>query len=166
MDDKVRAGVSKVIQRIVDRDGSITAEVLLETAKPKNSPAHGGFEWDDSKAGHEYRLIQSRRWIRTTPIQVTDPETKELTVEALAWIKPHRGMGPQGEYKPLSVIVENIDEFQRALQAANELLSAAKRAVDDLLQAANHEQRADNAAVIAQMSKGLQLFGEALHRMQ
>ena len=39
---------------------------LCRAAEPKSSPLHSRFEWDNSKAGHQYRIWQARQLIRVS----------------------------------------------------------------------------------------------------
>lgn len=48
--------------------GALTPEVTVENARPTNSPLHEGFEWNDSIAAEEYRLVQAREIIRAVEI--------------------------------------------------------------------------------------------------
>lgn len=43
----------------------LTADELLEIATPAESAIHAAFEWDDAVAGHEYRLTEARKLIRS-----------------------------------------------------------------------------------------------------
>lgn len=43
--------------------GALTAHDVLELARPKTSPLHEYFEWDDSVAAERYRLRQAQKLI-------------------------------------------------------------------------------------------------------
>lgn len=47
-----------------------TPEDVVDDAKKKNAPYHDYFEWDDSVAGHEYRLNQARVMLRSIEVEV------------------------------------------------------------------------------------------------
>src|SRR5258708_39882202 len=49
---------------IRDEHGKLTAALIVEEAAAEDHPLHGRFEWDDSVAGHKYRLTQARQLIR------------------------------------------------------------------------------------------------------
>ena len=70
MNEGIKQGVQEVAQALYDRKGKIIPSELVEAARLKNSPAHDGFEWDDKKAGNEYRLYQARNWCRKIEIRV------------------------------------------------------------------------------------------------
>lgn len=51
----------------------VQARELLNAARPKSSPLHRLFEWDNAVAGEKYRLEQARFYLRTIEIvPVTD----------------------------------------------------------------------------------------------
>lgn len=53
------------LKRIADENGGVLKpESVVEEARPKSSPLHKRFTWDNSKAAHEYRLWQARQLIR------------------------------------------------------------------------------------------------------
>src|SRR6185437_11347508 len=49
-------------------NGELTAELALDAARPKSSPLHDGFEWDDTVAAEQHRLTQARSMIRSVVI--------------------------------------------------------------------------------------------------
>lgn len=51
--------------------GDLTPEAVVEAAKDKRNPLHAVFEWDDSKAAHEYRLQQAGVLIRSVVVTVS-----------------------------------------------------------------------------------------------
>jgi len=49
------------LYRLIDElNGRITTDEIVKNASDINSPLHDYFEWDDSKAGFEYRRHQAR----------------------------------------------------------------------------------------------------------
>lgn len=58
------------LQRIYDRDGLLSPEVVVKEARKKSSPLHGSFDWDDKTAGHSWRLFQARKLIGRFRIHV------------------------------------------------------------------------------------------------
>lgn len=61
--EKIQDGIQQVVSELYNEKGFIKPSDLVEAARPSDSPAHGGFLWDNKKAGNEYRLIQARQWI-------------------------------------------------------------------------------------------------------
>lgn len=130
--------VQKIISDIYRIHGSVSPSQLIEAARPKNSPIHDAFEWDDKKAGDEYRLIQARKLIRRVEVVYGG------SMERLVHVPVISG---EGYYKPAKVIVENVDEFSAALAEATIRLRAAKESflelktvADEFGEKINHKQ--------------------------
>lgn len=71
------------IEAIKKRRGGITPQLLVIEANKKRSPLHDCFEWDDSKAAEEYRVVQAREILRFLVIMV-EPETE---VEEVRYVR-------------------------------------------------------------------------------
>lgn len=67
-----------VVQRIVslEKEGKLTPQEVERDARPKNSPLHRYFEWNDSKAGLLYRLDQARDLISNVRAVISTTEHK------------------------------------------------------------------------------------------
>lgn len=59
------------LQTLAGRDGRLTAAAVVDDAADKKSPLHGEFEWDDSVAGHKYRIEQARTLIASVKVEVS-----------------------------------------------------------------------------------------------
>ena len=51
-------------------DGRLTPRLVLADARPKGSPLHLAFEWNDTTAAEAYRLDQARYMIRSITIVI------------------------------------------------------------------------------------------------
>ncbi len=69
MTELVRLGV---------RDCGLTAELVLDQARDKNSLLHGFFEWDDSVAAEKYRVEQAQSLIRAIVVLPEENTTPAL----------------------------------------------------------------------------------------
>jgi hypothetical protein len=56
--------IRSVCAEIDERDGSITPEAVVAAARPKNSPLHQLFDWDNEVAGDKWRNHQARILIK------------------------------------------------------------------------------------------------------
>src|SRR5262252_7868920 len=104
------------LQKLEER-GEITAQRVVDAARPEDAPMHHEFEWNDAVAGEKYRLGQARQVIRSIVI-VKEPESstepKEL-VSAYVHV-PSRNPYNEGSYASLAVISEDVDKWQRMLR--------------------------------------------------
>lgn len=65
--------------------GDLTPEAVVESAKDAKSPLHPVFEWDDAKAGHQFRVQQAGTLIRSVIVTVSggaegETETTQVSV--------------------------------------------------------------------------------------
>lgn len=162
MTDAIKGG-EIVVRTIYERDGEVRASVLVDEARPKSSPAHPFFEWKDSVAAQEYRLIQARKLIKRVVVEIEGREERLVHVPRVTTAQDSK----EGYYKPVSVVVESPTEFELALSEATAKLGSARRSVDRLRYAAEKlSDTDDRAAMISQVAKGLELLEYALHRVE
>lgn len=160
--DSIISGVQTVAQQLYDKHGKLESKALVDAARPKDSPAHDAFEWDNKKAGDEYRLIQARKYIRQIVITREDEPERLVHVPS---IQRDAQDTRDGHYQVPSVLVTMPGEFERALQAAMMRVKSANKALQDLHQAAETDGRDDQAALISQMAKATLMFSQALESM-
>lgn len=75
--EKVQKEISVILNDAFPA-GQFTAQDVVDYARPKASPLHKYFEWDDTKAADQYRLDQARRVIQLVVIRVGDSEVREF----------------------------------------------------------------------------------------
>lgn len=159
---QVRAEVIAELQRIAGPDG-LRASVVVQKARSTKSPLHSEFEWDDKKAGHEFRLVQARRLIR---IAVPEFEGKpDPWVHVPPSPEEAKKDGTQeGTYQPMRIVVANVDWFERALSELVTKVNAAKASAEQLREAAaaTDNPDAERMAKIALAITALQTAGAAV----
>ncbi len=62
--------------------GKLTPELVLDDARSESSPIHRLFEWDDTAAAHNFRLLQAAELIRRVKVRVRISETETRSVRA------------------------------------------------------------------------------------
>lgn len=132
--ESIKKRVEQAVNEIYSESGMVTSTALLNAARPDDSAIHDAFEWDDGKAGHEYRLMQARKWIRIVMV-FRDEQPAERLVHV-----PTTSGG--GYYKPASIIVQDVDEYAAAMSAVKMRLAAAKESLEDLKSAAKENKPA------------------------
>jgi len=85
----------QVVGEIVQRLPSRTADSLLKEARKASSPIHSQFEWDDTKAAQQYRLVQARCMIASLRVEVVSVDQKVQKVTAFV-----RNADRTGSYVP------------------------------------------------------------------
>lgn len=68
-------------------NGKLTPKFVVDEAKDKKHPLHTCFEWDDTKAGREYRLYQAGRIIKCITIKKDSFNKDVVKVRAFVSIK-------------------------------------------------------------------------------
>lgn len=64
MNYQTKKKVAAALEKIADNgSGLLTPEEVVVAARPKKSPLHDQFEWNDKTAGHQHRLNQARKLI-------------------------------------------------------------------------------------------------------
>lgn len=130
MSRQKQAAVFAEMQKIRSRHkGILRPENVLSYAKNPRTALHEKFEWDDAKAGYEYRLWQAREMIAVF-VTVVKPNTSP--VRTFVSLRTDR-MFPGGGYRALvdvmtdaalrkQLLAEALDDAER-WQAKYALLS-------------------------------------------
>jgi len=77
--DAQRAG--KRLAAIHKRRGHLSAELVVAEASKESSPLHEHFEWDNTEAAEQYRLVQARTILRAIVI-IRDNGEKDTPLRA------------------------------------------------------------------------------------
>ena len=124
---------SKELKRIYDRDGKVTAPVLVKESKPKKAPLHDEFEWNDAVAANEYRLSQSRRIIKTTVIiRETGKRQHFVHVQPVKPEGPTAATAAPGYYKPIDDVQADPDEYRLALEELQKQMRGLQKSIQRL----------------------------------
>lgn len=134
--EKIKDGIQSVVTSLYQKHGGVKPSMLVEAAKPKTSPAHEGFEWNNSKAGHEFRLIQARTWIRKIEIVIDERPPERLVHIPVYTLDESDVKEREGYYRPISIVAGDEYEYMLALSAAKTRVIAAKAAYEELKKAA------------------------------
>ena len=66
-----------LVQLTQDFGEFLEPEAVIEKAKPKRSPLHSGFEWDDTLAALEHRKHQARDMLKSLRVIVVNDSGQE-----------------------------------------------------------------------------------------
>lgn len=153
--EQVEAELSKLCAQ-----GPLRPSEVVAAAADATSPLHGCFEWDDSKAGHQYRLWQARHLLREVTVTVVagDAPTRLIHV-------PPSGNAKEGTYEPIAMVVESPDKYARALSELVTKMRAASAAIEELKSAAEHTHDQDKLARITVAIAALQTANAAVQAL-
>lgn len=109
--------------------GTATPQKVVEAARPKDSPIHNLFEWNDGRAAELYRVEQARGYFRFLVTVTTDAEGNEQRERAYVHVQH------DGESTYMATAMAMSDE-ELAKGVLDELLAKAKGILDTLNQLA------------------------------
>lgn len=123
-----------LMEEIQNAKGRLTAEGLVRKARDPEHPLHDEFEWDDSVAGHAYRVYQARQLIQSVRVDI---EIEDRVVSTVAYVRdPVQAHNKQGyvavkqlRSEPESALAMLQVEFQRvasSLERAESLAEALR----------------------------------------
>lgn len=135
------------LERIQEKYGEITPQILLDESRPVTSVMHKCYEWDDSKAAEKWRLQQSRMIMSCLTVtyegrEEGSEELKTIEVRAFQNVSPERN----GKF----IHVKNAMESQ---EYRDEVI---RRALRELAEYRN------KYASLSELSKVIALIDEAL----
>lgn len=105
----------KEIDRLRQRDGTITTTAIIEAAKNKKSSLHSEFQWDIKKAAYDSWTHTARGLLREYKLVITTTHTT-LRFEPPAYIHDPNLPGNETGYKSTAVIKDSRSEARTALQ--------------------------------------------------
>lgn len=123
MMDKTAAAIDRELELIRRRNGGILrAEQVVEFARNPKTALHSQFEWDDTKAGYQYRLWQAREIIR---VRVTmEPR---INAETRAYVSLYSDRKqPGGGYRAIADVLSDEERREELLQQALRDMEAFK----------------------------------------
>lgn len=102
------------LRRIYENTGALTPQSVVDIARPKGSPLHSHFEWNDKVAGEKYRLSQAGELIRSVRLERGDGREKFGSLREFHSIRAPGvdDEGPTNAYKPLDEIMRNPIETE------------------------------------------------------
>ena len=119
--------VEAELRRIRDEhDGNLAPDDVVEEAKARKHPLHNLFEWDDTVAGHQFRLSQARALIRSVRFEVT---VEVMPIRVPEYVRnPSKSNKEQG-YIPLSLVQRDkemaADLIEREIERAESAMDRA-----------------------------------------
>jgi len=137
--------------KALERDGRLYPADVVNAARPKSSPLHRYFDWDDRSAAEKYRLDQARALIRSVqaevritsgvhfavPVYVRDPRAQKGDAGYVAvTAKPSRDLSleiARNEVRAAIAMMRRAEKISAALGVAEQFEEAVQHA-DALMQ--------------------------------
>lgn len=112
----------EMFELLAKTEDGLTAETLLEANRPKGTPLHDDYEWDDDVAAESWRLHQSRHFLNSLTVclfaegadQPIQTRAVHITTET------HK-------YEPIALIIKQEDKYAKLLEKAKSDMFAFKQ---------------------------------------
>lgn len=115
MSNRIVSELKKLAEK---HGGFLTADEVVDAARPKTSPLHSRFQWDNTKAAEEYRRWQARHLLRVlVSCEIKDEEPVNVFVS----LSPDRKKGGGGYRTLTSVLSDEEYRVQLLIDALSEL---------------------------------------------
>lgn len=121
-----KADANKCANEIMSLGEDVSPAQIVEYARKPNTELHRCFTWNDAEAANKYRIFEARQVVCNLIIRKENGEKQEPTPIRLF----HKI--ENGHYKPISLIIQNEDEYQSLLRQCSEALLALKRKYSNL----------------------------------
>lgn len=107
------------IETVENTMGAITPENIVSFASNKRAQFHKMFEWDDKKAGHQYRLQQARQIINNIEVVIVS-NNEERSLPAYEIVSSESGR----EYRSIEAMT--VDEVEQVREETRRQLSVLR----------------------------------------
>jgi hypothetical protein len=141
--------VHEELEVLRQKSGTLTPEAVLDAAKAENSAMHSEFVWDDTEAGHLFRLTQARTLIRSIEVIVLPEQRQPVRAYSVITVADDRPDAKRAERKVyasteealadpvtrdeiLSEALRDLAKFRRKYAALSEL-TVLLAAIDELI---------------------------------
>ena len=112
--DNEKAGIyGPALENVERKSGRLTAQVVVNAARPLNSPLHDAFEWGDSAAAEQWRNQQARHLINHLRYEIVVRGEPVLESKGFFSVRVAAdGDGEERQYVRASVVAksENLRE--------------------------------------------------------
>jgi hypothetical protein len=139
--------VDRELDRLHQKNGSVTPSSILEAAQDPKSPLHRYFEWDDTEAAKKYRLAQASAMLQASKMVVVLSEARREPVAAFPEV---RRMLPaargNGAFKMRKEVLDEPDARQELIERKLSVLRGWCRETIDI-----EELQDMRAAILAQL---------------
>jgi hypothetical protein len=109
------------LKAVQTSDGKLIPASVVAAAREPSNPLHDYFEWDDSKAGHKFRLWQARELIANVTI-VRDEKAERAVPVFVSLIADRQKVG--GGYRTLDDVLADPEKREELLATAVQELRA------------------------------------------
>jgi len=123
----VTTALKEELTRILDENGALTPQLVVDAARSPQHPLHSRFEWDDAKAGEAYRRSQAAELIRTVKVE-------RVTGEGMSRVRGFHSItrATSTSYEPIEQIEQDPVAKEILLRQVQRDLAALRRKYEGL----------------------------------
>ena len=135
---RVKGGVDATavgteLDRIRETHGEITPQGVVDESRPSDAPLNPCFTWDDYEAAEAFRRVEARSIVKSVRVVYPDKETSEPAYVHIKRSEPEEGEPVAGGYyERARTVASSFSLFDNAWRSAQERLSAAAKALEEL----------------------------------
>lgn len=123
--------------KALEANGRLEPATVVQAAHHPDHPLHDHFEWDDSVAAHQWRLVQARNLI--TSIRVIERLSPTETVKFTAWVHDPEAAPQEQGYREVVAVRQSRPYSERALLNELDRIEANVRRSSDISSAMSEE---------------------------
>jgi hypothetical protein len=111
------------LEKIYDKHGYLTAEIVVAELSSPEHPLHGYLTWDDKRAAEQWRLEQAASLIRSVQIERVDPSDPKIRQYLSVQVPPEQNRVYERTDKIASdpvlrqIMLKSMERDWKALQA-------------------------------------------------
>jgi putative cell wall-binding protein len=125
----------KELEKMEQKHGHISPEIVLDESRAKKAVLHGLFEWDDKKAAEKYRLTQAGGIIRNLVV-ILDEQKSQEPVRAYVNVVPEQP-ARRGEFINIASAMMNESTRELTLEQAKRELKEFEKKYSNLSELAD-----------------------------
>lgn len=107
--EKKSVVVERELTAIYKKHDGLTPEIILSEAAAPDHPLHNNFEWDDSKAGHKYRLVQATQMILASKFVCVLQEQHGDVPQIVGTVRKLLPESRGGKFRMRNEVIEKAD---------------------------------------------------------
>ena len=135
---KVDAQVAGEEVERISRERPLTPAAIVEESKESRSPLHIIFEWDNNKAGNEWRKQQARVMLGNLVTVKIDQQELSEPVRAFVDVSNNKR-----EYASIDVVLKDESLYDKYITQALKELESFKKKYRDIQGLKNHFDKLD-----------------------
>lgn len=115
--------IGEELEKIEADKGTLVPHDVVKSARPKKSPLHSCFEWDDAAAAQKHRIDQARYLIRSVVVVYEDNGDEDKDPKTIrAFVSTSSENGDDRAYESIARVMSDDEKRKRLLtQALGEL---------------------------------------------